>query len=498
MKLLRLLCALCWLAAATSAAAAEERAEVAPLASQARSALVRATDYLRSISTEGGYLWRYSPDLKNRLGEEIATPTQIWVQPPGTPTLGEAFLRAYTVTSDARYLALARAAALALVRGQLKSGGWDYLVELDAEKRAEWAFRSDRAPAVSPGQKNVSTYDDNNTQSALRFLLAFVDTAKSAPDARDAGIRESLQYGLHKLVEAQYPNGGWPQRWAGTPHDLSAQPVRKASYPADYPREQPDANYMGHYTLNDDTQSDAIRTMLEANQRTGRSEYLRAAKRGGEFLLLAQMPEPQPVWAQQYDSAMHPAWARAFEPPSVTSNESAHVVELLLDLYLATGDKRYIEPVPAALAWFKRSALSPGLWSRLYELQTNRPIYGDRDKRIHYTLEEVSEERRTRYAWQRSFGIPAVIERAEKVLEIGRKKWLAGHKPAPLAPEQKAARAAELEPRVREIIGALDEQGRWITPAGRKYQGLEGPWVEMGTFNTNLRTLCDYLEVAPR
>jgi PelA/Pel-15E family pectate lyase len=493
MKPLRVLCALCLLVAATSQA----RAEVAPLPSQARSALVRATDYLRSISTEGGYLWRYSPDLKNRLGEEIATPTQIWVQPPGTPSLGEAFLRAYAVTREPRYLELARAAALALVRGQLKSGGWDYLIEFDAEKRVAWAFRSDPA-AATPGQNNVSTYDDDNTQSALRFLLAFVDTAKSAPDGRDAGIRDSLQYGLRKLLEAQYPNGGWPQRWAGTPHDVDAQPVLKASYPADYPREQPDANYTGHYTLNDDTQSDAIRTLLDAHRRTGRAEYLRAAKHGGDFLLLAQMPEPQPVWAQQYDSAMHPAWARAFEPPSVTSRESAHVIELLLDLYLTTGDKRYIEPVPAALAWFKRSALSPGLWSRLYELQTNRPIYGDRDKRIHYTLEEISEERRTHYAWQRSFDIPAVIEHAEKVLEAGRKKWQASHKPLPLTPAQKVARAAELEPHVREIIGALDKQGRWITPAARKYQGLDGPWVDMGTFNTNLRALCDYLEVAPR
>src|SRR4051794_40052889 len=193
MKPLQLLCALCLLAAAPSAATSEMRAEVAPLPSQARSALVRATDYLRSLSTEGGYLWRYSPDLKTRLGEEIATPTQIWVQPPGTPTLGQAFLRAYAVTREPRYLALARAAALALVRGQLVSGGWDYLVEFDAERRKDWSFRSDAA-AAAPEQKNVSTYDDDNTQSALRFLLAFLDTAKSAPDARDASIRESLQY----------------------------------------------------------------------------------------------------------------------------------------------------------------------------------------------------------------------------------------------------------------------------------------------------------------
>jgi hypothetical protein len=92
-----------------------------------------------------------------------------------------------------------------------------------------------------------------------------------------------------------------------------------------------------------------------------------------------------------------------------------------------------------------------------------------------------------------------MIERAEEIVKVGRAKWLASHKPAPLTSAKKASRAAELEPRVREILGALDDKGRWVTPAGdRKYKGLEGPWIEMGTFGANLRTLCDYLEVAPR
>jgi len=44
-----------------------------PLASRARSALEKATAFLRSISTEGGYLWRYSEDLQERWGENKAT-----------------------------------------------------------------------------------------------------------------------------------------------------------------------------------------------------------------------------------------------------------------------------------------------------------------------------------------------------------------------------------------------------------------------------------------
>ena len=52
------------------------------------------------------------------------------------------------------------------------------------------------------------------------------------------------------------------------------------------------------------------------------ASILAAAKRGGDFLLLAQMPEPQPAWCQQYHPDMHPVWARKFEPPAIACSES--------------------------------------------------------------------------------------------------------------------------------------------------------------------------------
>ena len=143
------------------------------LRTRAGEALQRATGYLQSISTEGGYLWRYAHDLSERAGENLATPTQVWVQTPGTPAIGQVFLRAHEVTGDARYLAAARNAALALVRGQLQSGGWDYVIEFDPAKRGEWAYRVEPGPPPA-GKKprNVSTYDDDNTQGALPAFLA--------------------------------------------------------------------------------------------------------------------------------------------------------------------------------------------------------------------------------------------------------------------------------------------------------------------------------------
>jgi hypothetical protein len=94
------------------------------LAEEAESALKKGVEYFRwTVSTNGGYLWTYSEDLKQRAGEGKATETQIWVQPPGTPAVGFAYLRAYEATGDDVYLEAAMAAADALVWGQLESGG---------------------------------------------------------------------------------------------------------------------------------------------------------------------------------------------------------------------------------------------------------------------------------------------------------------------------------------------------------------------------------------
>lgn len=468
------------------------------LPAEARAALLHSARYLRSVATEGGYLWRYSNDLSQRAGENLATPTQAWVQPPGTPTIGEAWLRAHAITHDPQFLRDARDAAFALVRGQLQSGGWDYLIEFDPAERPKWAYRADgatRPPEAADKRRNTSTYDDDNTQSALRFLAEFLHAAKAAPDPRDAAIQEAFDYGMAKLLEAQYPNGGWPQRWAGHSRNAADYPVKPASIPTDYPREQPSGKYYDHYTLNDNTQRDAIRTLLLAHRLTGRAEYREAARRGADFVVLAQLPDPQPGWAQQYNAAMEPAWARAFEPPALTSSEGAEALRLLVDMYLEFGDERYIRRAPEAIAWFRRSQIAPGRWARYYELGTNRPIYGDRDRKIHYTLAELSEERRNGYGWEGDFGIEKTLAHVEAVLQAGRDRWLSAHAPRPETPKKRAATAGKLEPKVRAIAAALDGQGRWTSARGGKFvDPAKGPWVQTELFAENFGVLCDYLE----
>jgi PelA/Pel-15E family pectate lyase len=473
-----------WTAVFACLAVCLEAAE--PLVEQARASLAKATAFMRSISAEGGYLWRYSEDLKERWGEEKATATQIWVQPPGTPSMGMVFLRAYQVTKDVQYLEAAQAAALALAKGQLESGGWDYRFDFGPQKSQGWYRRTDKgrpSDAQAARRRNLTTFDDDNTQSALRFLMAFVEAAKQKDDPQVREIREALEYGLTKMLEAQYPNGAWPQRYDGKPRNSGQFPVQRARIPEHYPREHSNQTYYGYYTLNDNTQRDCIRTMFEASRRFGKPQYLEAAKKGGDFLILAQLPAPQSAWAQQYNFNMEPAWARAFEPPAVCGGESVGVIQTLVDLYLETGEKKYLEPIPAALDWFKRSQIAPDRWARFYELHSNTPIYGDRDGKIHYRLSEISEERSSGYSWQGSYGIPDLISAVEEVQREGRDSYLS-KRSRPAGPRESQRRT--LESNAKRAVGSLDAQGRWLN------RGL----IETRVFIRNANALCDYLEIA--
>jgi hypothetical protein len=171
-------------------------------------------------------------------------------------------------------------------------------------------------------------------------------------------------------------------------------------------------------------------------------------------------------------------------------------MRLLTDLYLETGEAKYLEPLPRAIAWFKRSSIAPDLWARMYELETNKPIYGDRDGKIYYRVEDLSPERQTGYSWKSNYGVTGAIAYYDEVKAAGRDAILAKRKSAAekaKTPAAKAARAKALEARVRTVIGSLDAQGRWL--ATNRRGGAE-PGISTMLFEQNARLLCDYLEAA--
>ncbi len=450
------------------------------LPTQAKTGLRKACGFFRDkINTEGGYLWRYSADLARREGESKATATQAWVQPPGTPSVGQAWLEAYHATRDRYYLEGAVLTAHALARGQLESGGWDYLIEFDPAKRKTYAYLADKNAA---GKKNVSTLDDDTTQAALRFLMN-VDIAL---ERKDAKVRASVEYSLEQLLKTQYPNGAWPQRFSAPP-EAAKFPIKKASFPEKWPREYPAKDYRGHYTFNDNSITTMIDTMLQAARQYDEPRYRQAALKAGDFMILAQLPEPQPGWAQQYDADMQPAWARKFEPPAVTGGESQGVMRSLLKLYAESGDKKYLEPLPRALAYYRKSLLPDGRLARFYEMKTNRPLYFTKKYELTYKDDDVP----THYGFKVGHKLDAIAKEYDRLAKLSPDELK--KKRPPELPKVTEALVAQ----VKAILKALDDQGRWVDDGKLRYHGPDDKTdriIECATFIRNVGILSRYLE----
>jgi len=478
MRRLVFVAALCCALSALSASGEE------PLRRRAAEGLRRAVRFfVDDVAVEGGYLWRYSEDLQRREGEGRASDATVWVQPPGTPTVGMALLRAFRATGEQDYLDAARQAGVCLVRGQLRSGGWTYRIEFVPKTRRRYAYRTDEAAEASKSPRNTSTLDDDTSQAALRFLMRLDE----ALGFRDAAIHEATEFGLSALLAAQYPNGAWPQRFEGPP-DAEKFPVKEAGYPDDWPRAFPGRSYSHCYTLNDNAQADAIGVMFEAWHTYGDPRYFEAARRGGDFLVLAQMPDPQPAWAQQYDARMRPAWARKFEPPAVTGGESQGAMRALMEVYRQTGDPKYLEPIPRAIAYLRNSQLPGGRLARFYELKTNRPLYFTTDYELTYEDDDLP----THY----DFTVGSGLHRIEREYERLRAMNPSELRPEAKTPGQPRRASPRQIARVEKILTALDDRGRWVEEGRLKCHGADDPTrriIDCRTFARRVQELAEYL-----
>jgi PelA/Pel-15E family pectate lyase len=447
----------------------------AALQQAAREAMQKATSYYTGkIALHGGYVYYYSPDLTKRYGEGMASASQIWVQPPGTPTVGLAFLAAYKATHDQQFLDAARAAGEALMYGQLKSGGWQNCVDFDPQGDKLHLYRNGKGRGA-----NNSTLDDGISQSAIRFMTRL----DQALEFKDARVHESAQIALDALLKAQFANGAFPQIWTGP---VAAVEVKKASFPDyDYRTEGKVKDYWNMYTLNDGLAGTVTATLLAAHDVYQDDMYKAALTKLGDFLLLAQMPAPQPVWAQQYSREMQPIWARRFEPAAITGGESQDVLETLMKIHRVTGDKKYLEPIPRALAYLKKSRLSDGRLARYYELKTNRPLYMTRNNG-EYSLTYDDSQLPDHYGWKVNSRLEAIEAEYQSLAKNGQST-------------KQEPTLDELRKQTREIIDSLDAEGRWIsTFAGEPLYGQPkfnpgDKFINSAAFSRNLETLAAYL-----
>lgn len=462
----------------------------APSREAALAAMKRATAFMtEKVAYRGGFVWVVSDDLATRWGEVPARPTQIWVQ-AATPMAGEAWLDAHEATGDALYLEAARKAADALIFGQHPLGGFHYFIDFSPAGLEAW-YRT-RASKFRFGYEEYrhyygnATYDDRVTPDAGRFLLRFY-LATLDPAYRVPAVKT-----LDFILRSQYPNGAWPQRF----------PLRYEFVHDGLP------DYTSYYTLNDGAMRGNVELLLEAYDTLGDPRYFDAARRAVDFLIAVQGPDGQAAWAEQYGPDLAPAAARTHEPAGYVVRESRDAIEMLEMLFLRTGDRRYLAPIPRCLAWFdrvNREALEhrrPP--QRYWQAGTNLPLYvvrAGRENAEGYGVLEWTTTPPSGLEVRPALDVAPVRETYEAIAALetagARSAFYAAH----FAPGRERPRPSPDE--VARVIAALDARGAWVTDQAMVHPNTGEGWntgqtvpvrgIPTSLFVRNLRLLADYV-----
>lgn len=463
------------------AVAEKPKVEPYPSVDQVQTAVRKTVAFARSnLSFAGGYATKWSRDLKESRTSDTQGAALISIEAPGTPVMGMMFLKAWLATGDRLHLQAAREAAGALLWTQLASGGWSTYHDYALPSARKQHYRRDLdAGDTERGERRAhTTLDDDKSQLALLFLLELAHLPESNADA---GLQAAVRFGLDALLAAQAPNGGWPQGFSG-PADPGA-PVLKPVMPKEWPRVWPNLDYTGYYTLNDGNLRTVAKVLARAHELTGEARYLESLKKLGDFLLLSQCPEPQPGWAQQYNLAMEPAWARKFEPPCVSSSETLSALNTLLDIWLVTGEDKYRAPFASALAWLEKVRLPDGQYARFQELHTDKPLYFVKDT---YELTYDDSNLPTHYGFKLD-DLQEDIDAFKKKLEQSRDELL--KKAAePETPREWLSKAKGAAKKTVTALEGQNKEGVWTT----------NNVIEAALIHKHLLAMVTYLEAAKK
>jgi len=349
--------------------------------------------------------------------------------PPAAAHSGNA--RSIPLEKDAAWYATPEAAHIAdvVISYQTPAGGWSKNLDMSKTPRQpgqSYASGPDGTSSlVTPGDFGsvsdthwgyIGTIDNDATITQLHYLAKVV-TAIGPTTPAAAPYRNSFLHGIDYLLAAQYPNGGWPQIYplAGGYHD--------------------------GITYNDDAMIQVMELLQSIA--AGRDEFAfvpaptrkqaqAAVEHGIQCILASQIVANghRTVWCQQVDPlTLQPASARNYEMPSQSAAESAKILLFLMALPNPTPAE--ITAINAAGAWLTKVAIpnsawrptptgrdivptpgAPSIWARYYQIGTDTPLFGDRDKSIHDKVTEISLERRNGYSWYNSTPQQAVTQYA--------------------------------------------------------------------------------------
>ncbi|WP_394001567.1 pectate lyase [Luteimonas sp. WGS1318] len=319
-------------------------------------------------------------------------------------------------------------AAERMLAAQTASGGWPKHLAGRAIVYDRPFDATAQAALDAADRVDDATIDNDATTREIRWLAAAWATTGNA------AYRDAARRGVDYLLDAQYPNGGWPQ----------FHPDR--------------SGYRAQVTFNDDAIVHVVELLQDIAEAKGPLSALtpergaQAAEAVGRALALildvqVVLDGAPTVWAAQYDpDTLQPATARSYELPSLASAESASIVRLLLRQ--PTPSPRLVAAVDAAEIWFRAHGLAdlafersgrgatadghlrtrPGatLWARFYELERQQPLLVDRGGVVVPALDAMSRERRGGYAWYGTW--------PQRLLDRDLPAWRARHGLPPAPP----------------------------------------------------------------
>jgi hypothetical protein len=303
---------------------------------------------------------------------------------------------------------------------QLPNGGWGKHLE---NKAVDYSLPVDKnlLVKIKASGNDHATIDNNATTKEITILINAYNTTKNP------AYLKAAEKGIAYLLKMQYQNGGFPQYYPNS------------------------AIYRKQITYNDNAMINALTILYNVAEGKNGFEVVNeklkaksklAVQKGIDCILKTQVLQSGKfsIWGDQYNEVtLVPEKARAFEPASLASAESVSITKFLM---MQPANPEIETAVKSAILWFKTNKIegysynvvkkdnkavrtlaedkNSVIWARFYDLETNKPIFGDRDGSIKYNYNDVSEERRNGYSWY--------VDSPQKLIDKDYPSWLAKNK----------------------------------------------------------------------
>lgn len=450
------------------------------LAQDAKDVMLRSTRFMvEKTSTNGGYVWYYLPDFSRRWGEMEAYKTMIWMQNPGTVSMGHLFLDAYQETGNEYYYQAAAKAASAIIWGQSPEGGWNYMIDFAGDRSLKMWYSTIgkngwRLEEFQHYYGN-STFDDDVTSNAGKFLL------RMYLEKMDPVWKPSLDKAIGFILESQYPLGGWPQRYP-LKYDFN-----KEGHP----------DYTSFYTFNDGVIWENVNFLIQCYLTLGEERLLDPIRRGMYFYIISQ--DSSGGWAQQLNMALEPEGARTYEPKALLPRTTFANAMLLIKFYQYTGDSKFLARVPEAIKWLEKTSLPKdhtlnGRYTHptFMEPGTNKPLYvhrqGSNSKYGKYSVDYSDDKLLSHYGGKTVIMVNQLKKEYDRVLSLSKEE---ATKDSPLkvenfqkegTPQSYYSLNQDLFPfvpdenQIKAIINSLDSEGRWLV----RHVSTSNPYIGDG------------------